>query len=75
MGGAVVNNLPVNTGDTGSIPGLGRYSGVGNVNLFQYSYLENSMDRGALQATIHEIAKNQRIRCDWVIKHTQRMDG
>ena len=32
-------------GDPGSIPGLGRYPGDGNGNPFQYSYLENSMDR------------------------------
>ena len=35
------------TRDSGSVPGLGRFSGEGNGNLFQYSYLENSMDRGA----------------------------
>ena len=40
-----------NTGDAGSIPGLERYPGGGNGNPFQYSCLENSMDRGAWQAT------------------------
>jgi len=73
--GTVVNNLPFNTGDTGSIPGLGRYPGVGNGNPFQYSCLENSMDRGAWQATVHRITKNQRIRHDWVTEHTQHVDG
>ena len=34
------------TGDMGSIPGSGRSPGVRNGNPFQYSYLENSMDRG-----------------------------
>ena len=34
-------------GDAGLIPGLGRSPGKGNGNLFQYSCLENSMDRGA----------------------------
>ena len=37
----------------GSIPGLGRSPGEGNGNLFQYSCLENPMDRGAWQATVH----------------------
>ena len=36
-----------NAGDPGSIPGLGRSPGEGSGNLLQYSYLENSMDRGA----------------------------
>ena len=37
-----------NAGDGGSIPGWGKSSGEGNGNPFQYSCLENSMDRGAL---------------------------
>ena len=36
-----------NTGDLGSIPGLGRSPGEGNGNPLQYYCLENSMDRGA----------------------------
>ena len=46
----VVKNLPANAGDVrvlGPIPGWGRSPGVGNSKLFQYSRLENSMDRGA----------------------------
>ena len=46
-----------NAGDLGSIPGLGRSPGEGNGNPFQYSYLENSMDRGAWQATVHGVAE------------------
>ena len=46
-GGSVVKNLPVNAGDTGSIPGSGRSPGEGNGNPLQYSCLGNSMDRGA----------------------------
>ena len=49
----VVKNLPANAGDArdkGLIPGLGRFPGVGNGNLLQYSCLENSMDRGGLQS-------------------------
>ena len=40
-------------GDPGSIPGSGRSPGEGNGNPPQYSCLENPMDRGALQATVH----------------------
>ena len=42
-----------NAGDPGSIPGLGRSPGEGNGNPLQYSRLENPMDRGAWQATVH----------------------
>ena len=48
-----------NAGDLGSMPGLGRSPGEGNGNLLQYSCLENPMDRGALQATVHRVAKSQ----------------
>ena len=42
-----------NVGDLGSIPGLGRTPEVGNGSPLQYPCLENSMDRGAWQATVH----------------------
>ena len=45
--------------DLGLIPGLGRSSGEGDGNSLQYSYLENSMDRGTWQATVNRIAKSQ----------------
>ena len=48
-----------NAGDPGSIPGLGRSPGEGNGNPLQYSCLENPMDRGAWQATVHGVAKSQ----------------
>ena len=57
----VVKNLPVNARDTrdaGQIPRLGRSPGVGNGNPLQYSSLENSLERGAQQATIHGVAKS-----------------
>ena len=41
-----------NTGDLGSIPGSGRSPGGENGYPLQYSFLENSMDRGAWQATV-----------------------
>ena len=47
-----------NVGDQGLIPGLGRSPGEGNGNPFQYSCLENSMDRGAWRAIVHRIAKS-----------------
>ena len=58
----MVKNPPTNAGDTGnagSIPGLGRSLGEGNGNLLQYSCLENYMDRGAWQATVHGVTKSQ----------------
>ena len=57
----MVKNLPTNerdTGDVGSISGLGRAPGVGNDNPLQYSCLEKSMDRGAWQVTVHRVAKS-----------------
>ena len=41
------------------IPGLGRSSGGGNGSPLQYSCLESSMDRGALWAEVHGVAKSQ----------------
>ena len=59
----MVKNLPANAGNTGHIgriPGSGRSPGGGNGNPFQYSHLENSMDRGAWRgATVHGIANSQ----------------
>ena len=46
-----------NAGDRSLIPGWGRSSGKGNGNPLQYSRLENPIDRGAWQATVHGIAK------------------
>ena len=43
-----------NEGNTGSIPGLGRSPGGGNANTFQYSCLENPMDRGAQSPQGHK---------------------
>ena len=51
------------TGDVGSIPGLGRSPGGGSGNHLQYSCLENSMDRGAWWAMVRG---SQRVRQDWV---------
>ena len=45
-------------GDLGSIPGPRKSSGKGNGYPLQYSFLENSMVRGAWQAIVHGVAKN-----------------
>ena len=58
----VVKNLSANAGnikDACLIPGLERCPGGGHSNPLQYSYLENSMDRGAWQATVHMVAESQ----------------
>ena len=58
----VVKNPPANSGDVGdvgSIPGLGRSPGGGHSNPLQHSYLENPMDKGAWQATVHRVGKSQ----------------
>ena len=62
-GGAIVKQLPANAGDARDITLIlesGRSPGVGNGNLLQYSWLENSMDRGAWQATIHGVTELDR---------------
>ena len=56
-------------GDLGSIPESGRCPGRGNGNPLQYSCLENPMDRGALQATVHGVA---RVGDDLATKPPQR---
>ena len=60
-GGTVVRNLPANAGsarDAGSTSGSGRSPGRGNGNPLQYSCLKNSLDRGALWATVHGVTKS-----------------
>ena len=57
----VVKNMPANAGDLrdiGSIPGSGRSPGGGHGNPFQYSCLENSMDRGTWWAIVHGVANS-----------------
>ena len=64
-GGSEVKVSACNAGDLGSIPGLERSPGEGNGNLHQYSCLENPMDRGTWQATVHVVT---RVRHDLVTK-------
>ena len=46
-----------NAGDLGLIPVSGRFPGEGNGNPLQYSCLDNPMDRGAWQATVHGVTE------------------
>ena len=60
-GGSERKEYAYNEGDPGSIPGLRRSPGEGNAYPLQYSYLENSMNRGAWPATS---MGSQRVRHD-----------
>ena len=55
----MIKRPPVNVGDMGSIPGLGRSPGEGNGNPLQFSCLENPIDRGAWGAAVHKVTKSQ----------------
>ena len=58
----MLKNPTVNVGDERdvcSIPRLRRSPGVGNDNSLQYSYLENSMDKGACWGTVPRAAKSR----------------
>ena len=58
----VAKNPPANAGDirdADSIPGSGKSPGGGHGNPLQYSCLENPMDRGTWQATVHRVEKSQ----------------
>ena len=60
-GDVVVKNPPVNAGDIRDmdlIPESGRSPGEGHGNPLRYSFLENPMDRGAWQTTVHRLANS-----------------
>ena len=57
-GGSDGKESACNAGDLGLIPGLGRSLAGEHGNPLQYSWLENSMDRGAWRATVHGAAKS-----------------
>ena len=65
-GGSLAKNPPANTGDVGSISGLGRSPGTGSGNPLQYSCLKNPTDRGAWRVTGHRVTK----RWMWLSAHT-----
>ena len=54
-GGSVIKNLAAKAGDTGLIPESGRFLGIVNGNPFQYSCLENSIDREVWWAIVHHV--------------------
>ena len=58
-----------NAGNVCSIPGSGRYPGGGNGNPLQYSYMRNSIDRGACRL---QSMGSQRVRHHWATKQQQR---
>ena len=66
----MIENLPANAGDMGSIPELERSPGAGNGNPLQYSCLGNLMDNGSWQATVHGAA---RVRHDLANKQQQEI--
>ena len=58
----VVKNLTASARDlrdAGSVPGLGRFPGEGKGYPLQYSCLDNFMDKGAWQATVHGVTESQ----------------
>ena len=69
-GGSAGKESACNVGDLGSLPGLERSPGEGNGYPLQHSGLENSMDRGTRQATVHGITKSQTQLND-LLTHTQ----
>ena len=58
LGGSVVKNPPGTAEDTILMPRSGRSPAEGNGNPLQYSCLGNRMDRGAWQATVHQVLKS-----------------
>ena len=58
-GGSDGKESACNAGDPGLISRTGRSPGDGNINPLQYSCLDNLMDRGAWQATVHGVTKSQ----------------
>ena len=69
----VVKNPPANAGDIrdgGSMPGSGKSPGGGHGNPFQYSCLENHMDRGAWWATVNGVAESRTWLRDLACTHS-----
>ena len=64
-GGSDSKESACNAGDLDLIPGSGRVPGEGNGYPLQYSCLENSMDRGDWQVTVHGVAKSWTILSDF----------
>ena len=69
-GSSVVKNSPTNAGDIGLFPGSERSPGEGNSYPLQYSWRENSMDRGAWWVTVHGVTWSQIQLNDWTTTMT-----
>ena len=69
----MVKESACNAGDLGLIPGLERSPGEGNSYPLQYSCLDNSMDRGAWQTTVHRVAKSQTL-CNFHLTSLKTME-
>ena len=67
--GSVGKEYACNTGDPDLIPGSERSPGEGNGNPPQYSFLENSIDRGARQTAVHGVTKNRTRLCNYLSFH------
>ena len=68
----MVKDPPANAGDvrdSGSIPGSGRSPGARNGNLLKYSYLGNSMGRGAWWVIVHRVANSWTQLSNWEHTH------
>ena len=61
------NQSACSAGDQSAIPGSGKSPGEGNGNPLQYSCLENPMDGGAWQATVHGVAKSRTRLSDFAL--------
>ena len=70
-GGSDGRESACSVGHLGSIPELGRSPGQGKGYPLQYSGLENSMDRGPWQATLHEVSKSQTRLSDYHFHFSQ----
>ena len=68
-GGSSSKESTCNAEDPGLIPGSGRCPGEGNDKSLQYSCLEDSMDRGAWQATVHGVTDSDNLATNTLIFH------
>ena len=71
-GGSADKESACNVGDPGLVPGLGRSTEKGTGNPLQYSWLENPMDRGAWQTTVHGVTKSRTWLNDFISLRTKK---
>ena len=69
-GGSDGKESACNSGDPALIPGLGRSPGEGNGYPFQYSCLENSMDKWVWRVVVHVVTKSWWTQLKWLSTHT-----